>query len=76
MGKLVLNYISSDSWDRPVYENDGKLFVDVDPLSYRKPEICTKLGNDFDGEPNIPIQCIKMYENVEVEFLPERITWR
>lgn len=76
MEKLVLNYVGNDSWDRPVYENDGKLFVDVDPLSYCKPNICTKSGNNFDGEPDTPISYIKKYEGVEVEFSPKRITWK
>lgn len=73
---LVLNYVGNDSFDRPVYENNGKLFVDVDPLSYCKPKICTKLYNCLDGEPDTPIQYMKKYEDVEVEFSPKRIVWR
>ena len=76
MEKLVLNYIGNDSWDRPVYENNGILFVDVDPLSYNKPKICTKSYNCFDGEPDISIQHMGKYKNAEVEFLPKRIVWR
>lgn len=26
MGKIVLNYVGNDSWCRPVYESNGKLF--------------------------------------------------
>lgn len=28
---LRLEYRGRDSWDRPVYECDGRLYVDVDP---------------------------------------------
>lgn len=72
---LVLNYIGKDSFDRPVYENEDKLFVDVDPRKDRKPNICTKSNNCFDGEPDTPIRYIKKYECMEIEFYPKRITW-
>ena len=67
---LTLTHIGRDSWDRPVYECDGRLYVDVDPRKNRKPEICTKNGNSFDGEPldNIPA-------DTEVIFVPHRDTW-
>lgn len=68
--KLTLTHKGRDSWDRPVYECDGTLYVDVDPRRHRKPEICTKLGNHFDGEPNNPIAA-----NVAVEFVPCRDVW-
>lgn len=76
MDKLVLKYVGNDSWDRPVYKNNSVLFVDVDPLSYCQPKICTKLYNRFDGEPDTPIQYMKKYKNIEVEFWPKRIVWR
>lgn len=76
MEKLILNYVGNDSLDRPVYENNGKLFVDVDPLSYSQPKICIKLYNNFDGEPDTPIRYMKKYEGIEVEFSPKRIVWR
>lgn len=68
--KLVLNYIGRDSWDRPVYECDGRLFVDVDPRKGRSPDICTKQGNAFDGEPCDPIP-----DWTVVEFIPKRDVW-
>ena len=52
---LELHHLGRDSWDRPVYECDGKLYVDVDPRRSRTPSICTKQGNAFDGEPCDPI---------------------
>ena len=74
--KLILNYIGYDSHNRPVYEdNNGKLFVDVDPRKHRQPKVCTKLYNAFDGEPATPIEYLRAYEDVEIEFLPNRITW-
>lgn len=74
MGNLVLNYIGLDSWSRPVYENNGTLFVDVDSREYRQPEICTKYNNDFDGEPDTPIEYIEKYKNPKIIFVPTRYT--
>lgn len=34
MEKLVLIFKGRDDWDRPVYESNGQLYVDVNP--YRK----------------------------------------
>jgi len=67
---LTLTHIGRDSWDRPVYECDGKLYVDVDPRKDWAPNICTKNNNEFDGEPDCPIA-----ENVEIIFIPCRDTW-
>jgi len=66
--KLTLKHIGRDDWDRPVYECDGKLYVDVEPCEYRNPKICTKLNNDFNGEPDYPV-------NAEYEFIPARDVW-
>ena len=68
--KLTLRLLGRDSWDRPVYECDGRLYVDVDPRKSRPADICTKQGNAFDGEPCDPIP-----ENTIIEFVPERDTW-
>lgn len=73
---IVLTYVGNDSFSRPVYENDGKLFVDVDPVSWCEPNICTKLYNSLDGEPDTSLQDMKKYEGVKVEFRPKRIVWR
>lgn len=35
MKKLVLNYKGRDSWSRPVYEANERLYVDVDPRKDR-----------------------------------------
>ena len=70
MKTLKLNYKGCDSWDRPVYEAAGILYVDVDPRRGWKPNICTKCNNEFDGEPDTPIP-----EDTRVEFVPERVLW-
>lgn len=70
MKKLVLNYKGRDSWDRPVYEAGGRLYVDVEPRKDREPKICTKYNNEFDGEPDMPIA-----EGTKVEFVPGRDIW-
>ena len=72
--KLVLEYVGRDSFDRPVYKNKNKLFVDVEPREEKNPEICTKLNNYYDGEPDTPICYIEKYRNMEIEFIPERVT--
>ena len=69
MEKLVLTFIGRDSWSRPVYQDArGNLYVDVDPVEYRQPNICTKYRNAFDGEPCDPVKA-------EIEFVPCWDTW-
>lgn len=75
MEKLTLTYKGRDSWERPVYENEGRLFVDIDPRAICEPTICTKSNNDFDGEPDTPIVYISRYAGVDLEFIPKRYTW-
>ena len=68
--KLRLEYLGRDSWERPVYVCDGRLYVDVDPRRSRPADICTKQGNAFDGEPCDPVP-----EGTIIEFVPKRDTW-
>ena len=70
MKTLILHFKGWDDWDRPVYENDGRLYVDVDPRIHRKPEICTKSDNQFFGEPDSPVP-----EDTAITFEPQRFTW-
>lgn len=70
MKELVLQYKGRDSWCRPVYEADERLYVDVDPRKSFKPNICSKYNNEYDGEPDEPIP-----EDTEVRFAPCRDTW-
>jgi len=68
-GTLPLIFAGRDSWSRPVYlgPND-QLYVDVDPIEDRGPEICTKYQNAFDGEPCDPVAG-------DFDFIPCRDTW-
>ena len=68
--KLTLHHIGRDSWSRPVYVCNERLYVDVDPRKSRAPDICTKMNNRFDGEPDTPIP-----NDIKVEFVPARDTW-
>ena len=70
MKTLELTHIGRDGWDRPVYECNGKLYVDVDPRERLPANIHTKADNEFDGEPDWPID-----KDVEVIFIPARDTW-
>lgn len=69
--RLVLTYVGTDGWSRPVYEDAaGKLYVDTDPRAHRAPAICTKYQNQFEGEPDCPVA-----DDIEIVFLPQRYTW-
>ena len=69
METLKLVYKGRDGWDRPVYECEGTLYVDVDP-SCECPHIHTKSNNEFDGKPDYPVG-----EDVEIIFIPKRDRW-
>jgi len=70
MNKLELTHIGRDNFDRPVYESNGKIYVDVDPREHIPASICTKADNEFDGEPDYPIG-----DDIEITFIPSRDTW-
>lgn len=68
--QMLLIFQGCDSWDRPVYKGpDGNLYVDVSPRKDWAPNICTKYQNDFDGEPDDPV------EGVDFIFTPCRVVW-
>lgn len=72
--KMKLEYIGTDSWDRPVYKDENKtLWKDVDPREDLSPSLCTSANNEFDGEPDKPMSALKEYEHVQIEFIPERV---
>lgn len=67
--QLPIIFKGRDSWSRPVYEDlSGRLLVDVDPRKDRGPDICTKQGNAFDGEPCDPV-------DGDFDFIPCRDIW-
>ena len=74
--KIKLTYKGMDSWSRPVYKDEnGTLWKDVDPRKDRNPDLCTSMYNAFDGEPDTNMKYIKKYEDAELIFIPERVTW-
>lgn len=73
---LLLKHIGRDSWGRPVYEDEsGRLWKDVEPRSGKVPKLCTALYNNFDGEPDIPLEAMERYKDARIVFVPERDTW-
>ncbi len=73
---VVLAYISCDSHKRPVYRNkEGRLFVDVNPRAGEEPKLCTKLDNQFNGEPDTPVDAMKQYDGVKFVFWKGRKIW-
>ena len=65
----TLTLIGRDGWDRPVYDCNGRLYVDVDPRLGREPEIFTKQDNLFEGEPSSPVP-----DDIVIVFVPRRDT--
>lgn len=73
---MVLKYLGNDSWDRPVYiDYDGRLWKDTNPRENWTPALCTAVGNEFDGEPDMPMSSLKQYRGVEPQFIPNRVVW-
>jgi len=73
--EVVMTYIGMDDWSRPVYKDkSGKLWKDVDPRKDSAPDLCTSLNNEFYGEPDINMCYMKKYQNVQLKFIPERVT--
>ena len=53
---LKLKPIGTDSWSRPVYEDQNwHLWKDI-TLGSNNPKLCSVLNDAFDGEPDIPIR--------------------
>ena len=66
---LRLSHIGEDGWGRQVYKDaNGKLWKDTDNRIGWLKELYTAAGNDFEGEPDIP-----MKKGIECIFIPERI---
>lgn len=54
---LELDYIGEDFWSRPVYKDQfGKLWKDVELGQGTQPSLHASTGNEFDGEPDFPIE--------------------
>ena len=53
---IKLRLVGIDYWDRPVYQDEsGKLWKDVN-LGSGAPYLHGASSNDFDGEPDMPIE--------------------
>lgn len=53
--ELIVKFIGIDSWDRPVYKDKkGNLYKDVN-LGMGEISLCTSANNQFEGEPDTPI---------------------
>lgn len=51
-----LRFLGIDSWSRPVYQDEtGRLWKDVN-LGRGTPSLHSSSGNDFEGEPDMPIK--------------------
>lgn len=54
---LVLKYIGTDGWSRPVYQDQfNHLWKDIDLGYYSMPTLCSACNDEFDGEPDMPIE--------------------
>ena len=53
----LLRYIGTDDCARPVYQDQyGKLWKDVELGDFEIPHLHSAVGNEFDGEPDMPIR--------------------
>lgn len=68
---LNLTFVGRDDWDNPVYKDQmGKLWKDIEMTSteltadeeVNKLHLCTSVGNQFDGEPDICMGNLKKYQ--------------
>lgn len=54
---LELKYIGKDDWSRPTYKDQyGRLWKDIDLGYFEPPHLCSVVGNEIDGEPNLPMR--------------------
>lgn len=66
--KKTLTHVGRDDWSRPLYRDEnGRIWVDVEPRSNYTPCLCTITDV---GEP-----CDPMRPDIEVEFVPRRDVW-
>lgn len=73
---LRLTHKGRDGWGRPVYEDEnGKLWKDVEPRENKPAKLCSVLNNEFEGEPDTPMEATRKYDVVEIVLTPQRDTW-
>lgn len=50
----TIKYVGTDTQGRKVYQGEsGRLYCNTTIMPNRPPHYCTKLNNDFDGEPDL-----------------------
>jgi|GEM_PF-4593425 hypothetical protein len=75
--KLILAFIGRDSRGRPVYvDNNERLWKDTEPRPNKPAHLCTALYNQFDGEPDTPLEMLERYKDAQIIFEPKRDTWK
>ena len=73
--KLILAFIGRDSRGRPVYvDNNERLWKDTEPRPNKPAHLCTALYNQFDGEPDTPLEMLERYKDAQIIFEPKRDT--
>lgn len=66
--KLILTLIGTDSWDRPVYKDQyGNRWKDVSLGSPKMETLHSCCGNEFEGEPDMPMCTYKGVEGFVIE---------
>ena len=74
---MKLTYLGKDDWSNPVYKDENdKLWKDTGMRSTKldegetvdKSALCTVSNNEIDGEPDISMNNLKKYNDVEIEL--------
>lgn len=69
---VQLRFLGTDTHGRQVFEDqDGRLWKNTEVFTHRVARLCTVLNNDFNGEPDTPMEAIESYRNAEILFLPK-----
>lgn len=70
---LVLKYIGEDDWSIPVYQDQFEhLWKDISCGMFGEPDLCSVVGNDFEGEPNKSINQKFVIEPIENKISDEK----
>ena len=56
MKRTDLKFIGIDGWDRPVYQDPNGLLWKDTTLGSDTPSFASACNNEFEGEPDMPIE--------------------
>ena len=56
MNRTDLKFIGIDGWDRPVYQDPNGLLWKDTTLGSDTPSFASACNNEFEGEPDMPIE--------------------